>query len=128
LEARSEHPLARAVLREAQERGVEYGSAQEFHVVAGQGVSGNVDGVTYTIGRPEWAQEQGLEMPPGLRSGLIEAETRGESVIALMDNSRVLALLALADRVRPSAKAAVSALKELEIEPIMITGDAAAVA
>ncbi len=128
LEARSEHPLGKAILEEARARGIDHDAATDFEVEAGQGVRGVVDGVAYTVGRPEWAAEQGLDVPASLRNGLDEAEGRGESVIALMDGTRVLALFALADRVRSSAIAAVRGLKELGIEPVMITGDAEAVA
>ena len=85
-------------------------------------------GGVYTIGRPEWTQAQGLSFSPALKEGLDEAETRGESVIALMNQEEVVALFALADKVRQSAKNTIHALKEMNVEPIMITGDADAVA
>jgi Cu2+-exporting ATPase len=91
-------------------------------------VEGNLSGTPYRVGRPEWAVELGLEVRPALRHGLSEAEARGESVIALMDRDQVLALVALADQVRPSARAAVAHLTTLGMTPVMITGDADAVA
>ena len=128
LEIRSEHPLGLALVTEADGQELGYRSASEFEVVAGKGVRGQVDGVVYTIGRPEWIAEQGLEFPQALRAGLAEAEKRGESVIALMNHQRALALFALADRVRQSARDAVNGLKAIGVEPVMITGDAEAVA
>jgi Cu2+-exporting ATPase len=128
LEARSEHPLAKAVVEEAARRKLEIPAVQEFKVVAGKGVTGVVEGSSYRIGRPEWILEQGLKLPAALHEGLDEAEARGESVIALMDEKRVIALFALADKVRQSAKEAVRALRELGVQPVMITGDAEAVA
>src|SRR5690606_5314394 len=128
LEVRSEHPLGLALVTEADNRNLQYQSASEFEVVAGKGVRGKLDGVPYSVGRPEWILEQGLEFPDSLRDGLAEAEQRGESVIALMDDERAIALFALADRVRSSARAAVNGLKALGIQPVMITGDAEAVA
>jgi Cu2+-exporting ATPase len=128
LEARSEHPLAQAVVEEAEGRGLESPSVSDFKVVAGKGVEGVVEGASYRIGRPEWVSEQGLELPGELEKGLNEAEARGESVIAMMDERRVLALFALADRVRESARETVRALKALGVQPVMITGDAEAVA
>jgi Cu2+-exporting ATPase len=128
LEARSEHPLAKAVVEEAARRKLEIPAVQEFKVVAGEGVTGVVEGSSYRIGRPEWLLEQGLKLPAALQEGLDEAEARGESVIALMDEMRVIALFALADKVRQSAKEAVRALRELGVQPVMITGDAEAVA
>src|SRR5690606_723863 len=60
--------------------------------------------------------------------GLAEAEGRGESVIAMGEGGRAVALFAFADRVRPGARGAVAALKAAGVEPVMITGDAEAVA
>jgi Cu2+-exporting ATPase len=128
LEARSEHPLAAAIVEEARRRRLPQGPVDGFEVVAGKGVAGNVDGRDYWIGRPEWATEHNAALPDALRRGLDEAEGRGESVIALMDDSRVLALFATADRVRDSAREAVVRLKSIGVEPVMITGDAEAVA
>src|SRR5690606_15559358 len=128
LETRSEHPLARAVVEEASARGLDLPRAEAFEVVAGMGVRGRVEGVTYGVGRPEWAQEQGLGFPEGLRRALAAAEGRAESAVVLVDEERVLALVGLADRVRPSAAATVRALRAAGVEPVMITGDAEAVA
>ncbi len=97
-------------------------------MVAGKGVEGAVEERLYRMGRPEWPQELGIAFPDNLRSDLEEAEARGESVIALMDDEKVLALFALADKVRQSAKEAVRQLKSMDITPVMITGDAEAVA
>jgi Cu2+-exporting ATPase len=128
LELRSEHPLAQAVVTEAARQQLPHTQAAAFEVVAGKGVLGQVDGRSYQVGRPEWISEQQLEFPDALRDGLHEAEARGESVIALMDETRALALFALADRVRASAKETVQALQAQGVEPVMITGDSEAVA
>ena len=128
LEARSEHPLGRAIVGEAERRGLAVPDVEGFEVAAGRGVSGTVEGAAYRIGRPEWAAETGAAFSDVLRGGLAEAEGRGEGVVALMDGARVLGLFALADRVRQSAKDAVERLKAAGVEPVMITGDADAVA
>jgi Cu2+-exporting ATPase len=128
LEARSEHPLAQAIVDVATRHGVALPKVEGFEVVAGKGVAGTVEGRAYRIGRPEWAAELGVAFPDVLRRGLEEAERRGESVVALMDAERVLALFALADRVRESAREAVAALKAAGVTPVMITGDSEAVA
>ncbi len=128
LEARSEHPLAAAILEEAEAKGVGRRPVEGFQVVAGQGVLGAVEGARYRIGRPEWAAEAGVAMSDGARRALEEAEARGESVIVLMDEHDVLGLFALADRVRPRAVEAIDALTMMGITPVMITGDSEAVA
>ena len=128
LETRSEHPLAQAIVLKAKQQNLSVKQAEAFEVVAGKGVSAQLDGNVYKLGRPEWIAEAGLTLPATLQAGLTEAEARGESVIALMDEKRVIALFALADKVRESAKETVHALKKLGIKTIMITGDATAVA
>ncbi|MDQ3396566.1 MAG: heavy metal translocating P-type ATPase, partial [Deinococcota bacterium] len=128
LEGRSEHPLAKAVVEEAEGRKLDIPPVSDFKVAAGRGVEGTVNGRSYLIGRPEWIGEQGLTLPTDLKRGLDEAEGRGESVIAMMDEGRVIALFALADKVRQSAREAVRQLKAAGVQPVMITGDAEAVA
>jgi len=126
LEVKSEHPLAQAIVRSGNDR--DAASVSDFTVEAGKGVAGTVDGALYRVGRPEWPEELGIAMADELREVVSEAEGRGESVIALMDEQRVLALFALADRVRESAKRTVARLHQLGVEPVMVTGDAVAVA
>ncbi|BAW01730.1 heavy metal translocating P-type ATPase [Thermus thermophilus] len=128
LEALSEHPLAQAILEAAQARGVPLPQAADFQAIPGKGVEGVLEGKRYRVGRPEWAEELGLKVSEPLKRGLKEAEARGESVVALMDEAQVLAFLALADRIRPSAKEAIQRLKAMGLTPVMITGDAEAVA
>ncbi|MFO7546744.1 MAG: copper-translocating P-type ATPase [Trueperaceae bacterium] len=126
LEAKSEHPLAQAIVRSGEGRAA--AKVRDFRVEAGRGIEGNVGGTLYRVGRPEWPEEFGVTTSGPLRDALEQAEKRGESVIALFDDRRVLALFALADRVRDSAKRTVTRLQDLGIVPVMITGDAEAVA
>lgn len=128
LEAFSEHPLAQAIVEAAEGRGLPRPEVRDFQAVPGKGVEGTLEGKRYRVGRPEWAEELGLRVSEALKRGLREAEGRGESVVALMDEERVLAYFALADRIRPSAKEAVQRLKAMGLTPVMITGDAEAVA
>ena len=128
LAALSEHPLAQAIVEAAEGKGLPRPEVRDFQAVPGKGVEGTLGGKRYRVGRPEWAEELGLKVSEPLKRGLKEAEARGESVVALMDEARVLALLALADRIRPSAKEAIRRLKAMGITPVMITGDAEAVA
>lgn len=69
-----------------------------------------------------------MQFPPALQKGLQERESRGESAIVLMDDKQVLALFGLADQVRPSAREAVVKLQKMDVQVVMITGDAEAVA
>ena len=128
LETKSEHPLAQAVVKEANKRQSRAASISDFKVVAGKGISAIIDNQTYRMGRPEWPSELNIDFSDKLKANLQEAESRGESVIALMDEKQVLALFALADKVRQSARETINSLLKMGIEPVMITGDAEAVA
>ena len=128
LEQRSEHPLAKAIMETAKEKNISPPTVTEFDVVAGKGVSAEIEDDSYRMGRPEWVEELGLNFASELNQGLDEAEARGESVIVLMDNEKVLALFVLADKVRQSAKETIKGLQSIGVEPVMITGDAEAVA
>ncbi|HEX5631542.1 MAG TPA: heavy metal translocating P-type ATPase [Acidimicrobiia bacterium] len=128
LEQSSEHPLAAAIVTAASDRGVALAAAGAVTAVPGKGITGSVAGTTYRIGKPEWATESGLAIPDPLQGALTAAGERGDSAVLLFDEERALAVFALGDRIRPSAKRAVSRLRDHGIESVMITGDAAAVA
>lgn len=128
LEALSEHSLGRAIVDEAVNRHATLSSVETFRAVPGKGVEGQITERTYRVGRPEWADELGIAWSAALRRAIVEAESRGESVIVLMDDHNVLGVFALADRVRESAREAVRRLRAMQVAPVMITGDAEAVA
>lgn len=103
--------------------------ARDVRAIPGKGVEGTWNGQVYRVGRPEWAPELGLDFGgERVGQGLAEAEARGESVVALMDPQRTLAVFTLADRVRNQAREAVRALRASGRRVVMVTGDAEAVA
>ncbi|KAI9130072.1 heavy metal translocating P-type ATPase [Acaryochloris sp. CCMEE 5410] len=128
LESLSEHPLAQAVVEAAHQLRVQSPTVNDFKAVPGMGVEGVINGKTYRVGRPEWPKDLGFYFSSELERGLAKAESRGESVIALMDENQTLALFALADRVRDSARELVHSLDSIGVQVAMITGDAKAVA
>ncbi|PIG91631.1 heavy metal translocating P-type ATPase [Gloeocapsopsis sp. IPPAS B-1203] len=128
LESLSEHPLAQAVVQEANNRKMQLPKGSEFQSVTGKGIEGVVNGKSYRVGRSEWAEELGLMFPTELQAGLEKIEARGESAIALLDNSQVLAIFGLADKIRERAREAVQRLQVMDVQVVMITGDAEAVA
>jgi Cu2+-exporting ATPase len=128
LEQASEHPLAAAITDAAAEAGARRPEASAVSAVAGQGVEGTVDGRAVRIGRPEWAEELGVDAAPGISEALAGADRRGESAVVLMDERTVLAVFSLADKIRDSARTTVERLRRLGVTPVMVTGDAEAVA
>ncbi len=128
LEQSSEHPLAAAIVTAATARGITLPTAGAVTAFPGKGITGSVAALAYRIGKPEWAAESGVSIPASLTAALDAAGERGDSAVLLFDERRAIAVFALRDRVRPSARRAVSRLRERGIESVMITGDAAAVA
>lgn len=129
LELASEHPLGRAIVEAARERGVVPVPAQQVRAVPGKGIEGSWNGQVYRVGRPEWIQELGLAGGgESLSTGLQQASARGESAVVLGDDRRALAVFALADRVRDRAREAVRLLHRTGRRVVMVTGDAEAVA
>ncbi|HLP00704.1 MAG TPA: heavy metal translocating P-type ATPase, partial [Opitutaceae bacterium] len=125
LELGSEHPLARAVVRAAAARGLTPPVASAFRAEVGAGVEAQVDGRQMRLGRLTWADaEAGKELAARAQA----AEAAGRTTIWLADERRVLGFLALADRLRPDARATVEELRRLGLEIVMATGDNAAAA
>jgi P-type Cu2+ transporter len=123
VERNSEHPIARAIVKSAVERGLSVPAASEFRYRPGRGVSATVEGKQLAVGGPNLLADLGLESPAGLRLA-----ARGQTTIHLIADNRVIAAFAIADAVRPESREAVQRLHEENIEVVMITGDAEEVA
>ncbi len=122
LEAKSEHPLAAAVVAYAKAKGARLMPVSDFANLAGSGVRGSVGGVDYFIGGPTMLQSLGLSLPKTSRS------FAGASLIVLATNKEVLAVAGLADKIKPEAAEAVRQLRRLGVTVIMATGDHESVA
>ena len=128
LEAQSEHPLARAVLRYAEAKGVAIPKALDFHIIKGKGAEATVLGRPFWLGSHRLVHEKGMETQ--LAHQRAEAmEGVGHSVIAIGNDRHLCGLISVADTIRPEARPAVQALKREGIERvIMLTGDNAGTA
>ena len=128
VEADSEHPLARAIVRAT--TGEPVPVAQDFRSLTGRGVEASVDGTRYAVGGPALLRERGLTLPPELDDNIASWVERGAAVLYLVrDGHDVVGALALEDEVRPEARQAVRELHALGVRRIvMITGDARQVA
>jgi Cu2+-exporting ATPase len=127
VEAESEHPLARAIVAAARERG-SIPAATDFRAMSGRGVEGSVNGTRVAVGGPSLLRERTLEVPNDLRRETEGWRGRGASILYLVRDNAVAGALALEDQVRPEAREAVERLHELGISVAMITGDARQVA
>jgi Cu2+-exporting ATPase len=128
VESDSEHPLARAIVTAAAERGGA-ATATGFRSRPGRGVEATVDGVAFAVGGPALLRERGLDVPAALAPAIDGWAARGAAVIHLVrGEGEVVGAIALEDEVRPEARQAVADLQRLGVEVVMITGDARQVA
>ncbi|MEH0938157.1 heavy metal translocating P-type ATPase [Micromonospora psammae] len=127
LEAGSEHPIARAVAAGAAEAG-EVLPVTGFANVEGLGVIGVVDGREVVVGRLRLLRERGLDVPEGVVRAVTDAEAAGRTAVVAGWEGRARGVLAVADVVRPTSRAAVAGLRGLGLTPVLLTGDNATVA
>ena len=128
VEADSEHPLARAIVAEADDRGLDVPTAGDFESMTGRGVRATVDGATVAIGGPALLRELDLETPSGLADQVDGWVECGAAVLHVVRDGQVIGAFALEDRIRPESRLAVDQLHDRGIQVGMITGDAHQVA
>jgi Cu2+-exporting ATPase len=128
VESESEHPIARGIVKSAEEKGVEIPAADSFRALTGKGVSATVDGAEYRMGGPALLEAEDAEVPATLREAAEAAADRGQAAIYLVRDGQALAVFAVADAIREESREAILALHERGIEVAMLTGDAQAVA
>lgn len=123
LEARSEHPLARAILAYTKDRGIAVLPAEDFQILQGKGATGRFEGREYWLGSHRYLEERGQETPD-IHERLEAMSRAGRTAVVVGTVDHVCGLIAVADEVRPESKDAVQALRDAGIETIvMLTGD-----
>ncbi|SCL18053.1 Cu+-exporting ATPase [Micromonospora rhizosphaerae] len=127
LEAASEHPIAQAIAAGAAEAGA-LPAVTGFANLEGLGVTGTVDGRELVVGRLRLLRERGLDVPEEIERAVTDAEAAGRTAVLAGWDGRVRGVLAVADVVKPSSRAAVARLRELGLTPVLLTGDNATVA
>ncbi|HEV2067479.1 MAG TPA: heavy metal translocating P-type ATPase [Thermomicrobiales bacterium] len=128
VETDSEHPLARAIVQAASERGLAVPRASNFRAVAGRGVEATVAGQTIAVGGPVLLRERLLSTPAELQQRTGAWASRGAAVLHVIADGQVIGALELEDEVRPESRQAVEALHRENVRVVMITGDARPVA
>ncbi|SFQ26736.1 copper-(or silver)-translocating P-type ATPase, partial [Tranquillimonas alkanivorans] len=122
LERGSEHPLAEAIVRGAEERGVEMAEATEFEAVTGKGVTGKVGGKPVALGNRALVEELGLDAT-ALAEKANARRDEGETVMFVLLGGQIAGLVSVADPVKETTPAALKELHALGFRIIMATGD-----
>jgi Cu+-exporting ATPase len=123
VEEASEHPIAQAIVRAATERLGEIPTVSDFQNVQGRGVTGVVDAHAVVAGRPALLADWALHLSPALRSAFERAESEARTAVAVAWDGEVRGILVVADQIKPSSTAAISALRSLGLTPVLLTGD-----
>ncbi|MEQ3631405.1 MAG: copper-translocating P-type ATPase [Sulfitobacter sp.] len=122
LERGSEHPLAEAIVRGAEERGVEFAKAEDFEAVTGKGVKGRVDGKAVALGNAALIRDMGLDSGALVDTANARRD-EGETVMFIVLDGAIAGLVSVADPVKETTPAALKALHEQGFRIIMATGD-----
>ena len=120
LESQSAHPIAKAIVEEAQARGLKVSEASNVTALPGKGLQGDVEDQQIILASPGYGEKLGI---PVDKEKIEELSGRGNTVFILLRDGQMEGMLALADEIRDSAREAVKNLKKLGIRSMMVTGD-----
>lgn len=123
IESSSEHPLARAIVDEAEEAGHELLSVTDFQSTTAGGVTGTVDGQTVRVGKSSFLSDNGINIPEDLEKEAAVLQENAKTVVWVAFGSEVAGILAIADPIKESSAEAIRSLHALGLKVIMCTGD-----
>jgi Cu2+-exporting ATPase len=123
LESESEHPVAAAIVRYAVQQGIDVVRPIGFRNVPGQGALAHIGGVAVAVGSPQLLIDAGMQVSDMLRQAREKLAASGRTAVLVGADQSAIAVIALADAARETAPAAVTALHELGVRVVMLTGD-----
>ena len=123
VEARSEHPLGKAIVDHSRGKGLHLRSADNFTMTPGGGVSALIDGRVIMCGSNAWLSTSGVLISDHVESELMKLRVQGKAVIIVSDCSAALGVVAMSDTLRPSARDMVSGLRAVSTDAVLLTGD-----
>jgi len=123
VESQSEHPLAGAILRAAGDRNLTIPGVDGFSSSTGNGIMGEVEGKSAMVGTRSWFSEHGIACSESLDGQADALEREGHTVVHVASDGRLAGIIALSDPIKPTSHDALSALKNLGIRLVMLTGD-----
>jgi Cu+-exporting ATPase len=123
VERNSQHPLAQAVVRHAEKRGVKPEEAENFDTYGGKGVAAHIPGEDVLVGNRAFLHEKGVPIPPETEARITFFERDGKTAILVAAGGQMAGVIAIADTLKETAADAVRRLKAKGLDVIMITGD-----
>ncbi|RUM93299.1 MAG: heavy metal translocating P-type ATPase [Thiomicrospira sp.] len=128
IESESEHPIAKGIVKTAQEKNLSLVDVEDFHALTGKGVSATISGANYKMGGASLLKAENIQFSDALLKTAKNAADNGQTAIYLIKDLHALAVFIIADAIRKESQAAVDALHKRGIEVAMLTGDDSAVA
>jgi Cu+-exporting ATPase len=128
VEKSSEHPIARAIVRAAEEELGVLPSLDEFESLPGVGATGRIGGTIITVGREEMFRERPVILPKVIRDALASSRELGHTAVIVTWGGQAKAVVSLADQPKPSSAEAIASLRLMGLAPILLTGDNATTA
>lgn len=120
LEAKSEHPIAHAIVTRAQEKNIQLSALESFEALKGKGVRGGVRGTEYFVGNAALMRELGVSFNA---DAIAQKTKQGSTPVLIATKEKLLGIILVADAVKPEARKAVAALHARNIKVVMLTGD-----
>ena len=122
VEKGSEHPLGKAIVNEAQTRGIDLWEPENFKALRGFGVEARIDGKFVRMGKPKWYQDTGIDIEKA-RDKIDLLQSQGKTVMVLAQENKICGLVAVSDTLKPESKAAIEQLHKQDLKVVMLTGD-----
>ncbi|MBU1697666.1 MAG: heavy metal translocating P-type ATPase [Proteobacteria bacterium] len=122
LEKGSEHPIGKAIVAFAQEKGLVLNDPKNFKAISGFGVEAELEGQVFRFGKPLWF-EQDSDMPDAIRKMILELQNKGRTVMVLAKDNDVLGVISVSDVLKPDSKQAIKELHAENLKVVMLTGD-----
>ncbi|HEX7365495.1 MAG TPA: heavy metal translocating P-type ATPase [Pelobium sp.] len=123
LNSNSEHPLAQATLKYAEEKSIKTKEAKNFEAVTGKGVTGNLEGDELALGNQKLMEQVGATISAELSAAVEKEQQKGKTVSYLAANKKIIGFVVISDKIKPESKTAIKKLQDEGLQVFMFTGD-----
>jgi len=122
VERGSEHPLGRAIVKEAEKRGIDLFEPDHFKSSSGLGVQARINGQEVLVGKPNWFDEMGLNFDHA-KDHITSLQAEGKTVMMVVVDQKLAGLIAVADTIKPESRETIGQLHGANLKVVMLTGD-----
>lgn len=122
-EAKSEHPLAKAIVSCAAQRGIAAAEAGRFQMCSGKGITAEISGKKLYCGSEKYLEENGITVSRAVFDILEKLRAQGKALVLVAQESRCIGIIALTDILRPQVKDVVKQLTDMHTQTVLLTGD-----